>query len=868
MWNKRHALMTLAWGLLIGLGIVTGLAVHRLWVFRSGLEELADQLTLDVGPESTLIFDSKDNLVSALFEQHRMGVPLEEMSPHLINAVLVTEDRRFYDHDGIDIRRILAAAVANTRAGEIVQGGSTITQQLVRSILLDREQTYERKIKEAILARRLEERYAKRAILESYLNRVYFGDGYYGVQAAAIGYFGKKASELSVVESAILAGLIKGPSLYSPTKNPELTRGRRDLVLEEMRADGLLSDQEFQEAVSVPVATLIAQGDKTGVPDPRHAHGGEYFRETVTRELIERFGEDAVYTGGLRVYTTLDRDLQRLAESVIDARLKGVPRGGPDPLQGALVALDPRTGHVKAIVGGRNFHESPFNRATDAARQPGSAFKPFIYAMALESGYSPGSQLKDLDQPIPSFQGPWLPNGEHEVVSVSLRTGLVQSSNRAAAHLLQEVGVQRTLDLVQRFGIHSPMPAVPSVALGTGEMSLFELTSAYGVFANQGVLKPPTLIRRIVDRYGRELYREPEGERRVISEATAYMMTSMMSDVIDHGTAITARAQGFRLHAAGKTGTSQDYTDAWFVGFTKDLVAGIWFGYDKPRPIINRCFASVVAVPAWTRFMMAATRGSKDEWYDLPGSLVKVKLCRISGQLATDRCHLPVYELPPYNPNNPDVMAATTPVAREGGVYEDVLPYDRVPQPCTLLHGDPSAVAPPAQYDPALAAPSAYRTAATLPEPPEPPKGIMTVEMGSGDQSRPVTPPPAFMTERAGSGTVTPVTVTPVSSVERPAPAPAAPAAAPVVIVPPTPAPATAAPAPAQPERVTPPAPTAATPAPAAKPETEVENPLISRAKPTKEAPPAEAPDAPLVPGTKVEKTPPPPPKTPRPPGL
>ena len=320
-------------------GAVAGLAMHRLWEFRNGLERLAEQLTLDVGPESTLIYDANNNLISALFEQHRITVPLNEMSAHLVNAVLVTEDRRFFDHDGVDVRRIVVAAVENQRAGDIVQGGSTITQQLVRSILLNREKSYTRKLKEAILARRLEERYPKGAILQAYLNRVYFGDGYYGVQAAAIGYFGKPVSQLDAAESATLAGLIKGPSLYSPTKAPDRARERRDLVLTEMRAAGVLSDEEFQRAAVVPINTLIARGDASGVPDPRHAHGAEYFRDVVTRELLQRFGAEAAYTGGLRVYTTLDRRLQSLAEAVIASRLSQTPRNSGEQLQGALVGI-------------------------------------------------------------------------------------------------------------------------------------------------------------------------------------------------------------------------------------------------------------------------------------------------------------------------------------------------------------------------------------------------------------------------------------------------------------------------------------------------------------------------------------------------
>ena len=840
MSKKRQALMTVAWAVLIAMGLATGLAVHQLWKFRSGLERLADRLTLDVGPESTLLYDKDNNLISALFEEHRIAVRLEQMSPHLVNAVLVTEDRRFYDHDGIDLRRIFAAFVRNQKAGEIVEGGSTITQQLVRSILLSREQTYSRKIKEAILARRLEERYSKRAILESYLNRVYFGDGYYGVEAAAIGYFGKQVSELDAVESATLAGLIKGPSVYSPTKNPEACRKRRDIVLAELNAAGLLPDQEFQQAVSVPVKALLARGDGSGVADPRHAHGAEYFRDVVSRELTERFGAEAVYTGGLRVYTTLDRDLQRLAENVIASRVRGLG-SGPDPLQGALVAVDPQTGYVKAIVGGRSFQESPYNRALDARRQPGSAFKPFVYAAALENGFSPGTMIEGLDEPIPTRQGPWLPSGQHESSSTTLRNGLALSSNRAAAHLMQDVGIHRTLDLVQRVGIHSEMPAVPALALGTGELTLLELTSAYGVFANHGIWKQPTFIRRVVDRYGREVYASEQNERRALSESTAYMMASMMSDVLDYGTAASARSLGFRLRAAGKTGTSQDYSDAWFVGFTPTMVAGVWFGYDKPRPIMNRGFASVVAVPAWTRFMTAAMRGVKDSWFDLPGGLVEVKICRLSGMLATDKCNLPVYEPAPYDPNNPDVVGASS-TMRPGGIVTDVIMADRVPPPCTLLHGEPPSSQPPAYYDPSLTNPPVQRAFGTIPDvPPATPAAAPSYI--SPDPARPVTPPPSWMRERSTAPRV--MTLTP---------------AAPPVAEPPKAKPVESlkpidAPKPAE--------------TPKAKP-ADPDSPIIPGSRVEKPVPPEPA-ESPIIPGSRVEQAAPQPPgngSPRRPPGL
>ena len=540
------------WVVVVAAGFAAGVATQQLWTLRQEIEELAGRITLDGSPASTLLFDANDELVSALFVEHRLPVRLESVSPDLVNAVLVVEDRRFYEHGGIDWRRVVKAAVENARAGEIVQGGSTVTQQLVRATSLKTEKSYRRKFKEAVLARRLEEGHSKREILEAYLNRVYFGDGYYGVQAASMGYFGKPASNLEPVEAALLAALIKGPSLYSPTKAPARARARRDLVLAQMRAEGALNRSDHEKARALSIDAIVTSKGGSGAADLRSVPGAEYFRDAVTRELIERFGEEATFTGGLRVYTTLDQELQRVAEEV--SRLPRVRAPDSESLQAAFVAIDAETGFVKVIVGGRDFRESPFNRAIDARRQPGSTFKPFIFARALEMGLSPSSRLDNLDVPILTTEGPWLPHDHHDTSTLRLRDALVQSSNRAAAHLLQRVGVYSTLNLVERFGIKSALPAVPSLALGTGEVSLFELTSAYSVFANHGVWREPTTIRRVEDRHGRVLYRAAGVARRVISEATAYQMTSMMADVLNRGYRDRCSSQRIQVASRWKDG--------------------------------------------------------------------------------------------------------------------------------------------------------------------------------------------------------------------------------------------------------------------------------------------------------------------------
>lgn len=633
----RHIIVTT---LLVTVSLAMGFVLFNLWLVKQEVDAYTEKLSLDYGPQTTLIYDSKDRVISALYKEHRIPVMLEQMSDPLVHAVISAEDQRFYNHNGVDLRRISAAMVANLRRGRIVQGASTITQQFVRAAVLDNSRTYSRKIREAWLSHRLEEKYGKKAILQAYLNHVYFGDGYYGVQAASLGYFGKDASQLNAAEGATLASLINRPSGWGIRRNPTHIRDRRDWVLREMYQGGYLDAATFGRSIAVPVAATLATEQVRTQSDPAHIFTGPYFAQMVHEFLFQKFGVDRALTGGLRVYTTLDSDVQRFAEDSVAKRLAELYKkkaGGP--LQAALVAIEPSTGYVRALVGGRNFAESPFNRATGAKRQPGSAFKPFVFAAALEAGFSPGTTIDGLDASIESAQGAYLPGGEHESDSTTLRAALVHSSNRAAVHLMQRVGVGPTIDLANRVGLDS-MPAVPSLALGTGEVSLLNLTSAYTSFANGGVLQPPVYVLRVEDADGRVIYRGESVGRRVLSETTAYLMASMLADVVDHGTGYGARQDGFSLPAGGKTGTTGDYADAWFVGFTPKLAAGVWVGFDRPQEIMRRGFAAVVAVPAWAGFMKAATTGDKSEWLQQPSGVMHIRRCRESGGLATEYCEL------------------------------------------------------------------------------------------------------------------------------------------------------------------------------------------------------------------------------------
>ena len=614
---------------------IAAVTLRASWMVAGQFSHAATLAAIGAHPQSTVVFDRQNRQVFSFFVEQRVDVPLDRVSPRMIDALLAVEDRRFFSHHGLDPARMVKAAWRNARAGRIVEGGSTLTQQLARLEQLTPDRTFSRKMREVAIAVRLEERYSKQEILHAYLNAVYFGEGYHGVEAASRGYFGKPAADLQPHEAALLAGLVKSPTRYSPSNNPKRALSRRNLVLGLMRETGRLTDAEYRASIEMPLrspaAATVAAVD---------ASCGRYYQEEVRRQLVARFGGQQVLQGGLRVYTGYDPEMQCAAEKTISSRIAQIvkARKAARDLEGSLVALDPVSGEVRALVGGRDFAESSFIRATQARRQPGSAFKPIIYAAALERGLAPASILHHLDEPIMTDNGPWLPSGEHELPEYSLRAALKISSNRAAAQLLQQVGYSQATYYAQRMGIESRLPAVASLALGTGDVTLMELTSAYGVFANQGVAIAPHLIVRVEDHEGNAIWEEARGGHAAVTPATAYLMSSMLADVITSGTASTARAAGFKLPAAGKTGTTDDYTDAWFVGYTPHLVTGVWFGMDKPAPIMNRGFASVVAVPAWAEFMKTATAQDRPDWFQPPADVEKVTICRLSGQRATDAC--------------------------------------------------------------------------------------------------------------------------------------------------------------------------------------------------------------------------------------
>lgn len=613
-----------------------------------------EQVASVQAPIKTVVFDARGRVLHEFYRENRSPVPLKSIPRNLVNATLSTEDRSFFTHWGVDLWGIARAAVTDVLHRRRAQGGSTITQQLARNLFLTHERTFTRKLKEVALAIELERNYSKEQILEMYFNQIYFGEGAYGVEAAAKTYFGKPLGELSLSQCALLSGIPANPSFYSPRRQPKAATARRLKVLKNMLATKAITQVEFDNARQEPLGVTPIRYD-----NDRAA----YFVEMVRLYLDAKYGSNAVYEGGLRVYTTLDMDLQQLAERSLEKQLENLESelklkvtrasftaalasgdgstGRTPYLQGALVALDPRNGYIRALVGGRDWSQSNFNRATQALRQPGSAFKPFVYTAAMDNGFRPTDII--IDEPV-SFPGgdgkPYEPSNYDRTFRgpVTLRYALQQSINIPAIKLLRKVGVSLVASYARRMGIKSPIGQNLSLALGSSEVNLLELTSAYAVLADRGVRNEPIYVLKVEDRSGTVLERNAPRPFEVLSEGTAATMTSMLQSVMDHGTGYPARARGFTAPAAGKTGTMDDYMDAWFVGYVPSVACGVWVGYDEKRTIGNGMTGAHAALPIWTDFMIGATRGLPPENFPMPAGTVTRLVCAESGMLATDAC--------------------------------------------------------------------------------------------------------------------------------------------------------------------------------------------------------------------------------------
>ena len=614
-------------GFLIAAGIVsllvgTGVAVAALWAFTILPRTLPSVTALEsfqplVG---TKIYDDNDELITELHVERRIFVPLAHVPQTLRDAVIATEDKRFYYHWGVDPIGIARAMVQNYRRGRLAEGGSTITQQLTKVLFLTPDKSLERKMKEAVLALELERRYTKDRILEMYLNQVYFGHGAYGVEAASRTYFGKSVSEINVREAALLAGLPRAPTTYSPFEHGEAAKRRREVVFRRLVEYGALKE---------PEAKRLARTDLGLIPPERRRTTGQYFLEYVQQALESRYGADMVFKGGLNVYTTLNPSMQLAAEQALrdglkalEGRTKGA-KPGEHP-EGAIVTVESQTGYVRAMVGGYDFFRSEFNRAVQARRQPGSAFKPFIYIAAVESGLTAATRVDDA--PVSYAVGPngqtWKPENYDRKFRgpTTLQQALEESVNVVTVKVQEKVGLNRTIQVARRFGISSALDLNLSLALGTSDLTLIELTSAYGALANQGQWLPPTTIRYVTDPQGKLLEEHMPEPREAVSPETAYVVTHMLRGVVERGTGQAAKALGRPV--AAKTGTTNDYSNAWFIGYTPRLATGVWVGYDRPRSLGKDETGSRVAVPIWISYMGRVLGDSPKEDFPMPDRVV------------------------------------------------------------------------------------------------------------------------------------------------------------------------------------------------------------------------------------------------------
>ena len=562
-------------------------------------------------------------------EEHRRDVPLNRIAAHLQDAVVAVEDHRFHSHLGIDPIGIGRAVFRDIKALSLDEGGSTLTQQLARTLFLSNSRDFMRKGKEAVLALMIERQLSKRQILELYLNRIYLGGNVYGVEAMSRNVFGKSAAVLTLSESAFLAGLIRMPSALSPWSHFDRALKRSHVVLARMRAEGFITPQAEQQARATPPKVL---------PDPgltRNASG--YAEDYLRQQFRAEFGDDN--PPDWKVQTTFHPAIQKEAERAVSEGLRRFRQAG---LQAALVAIDPHTGDVVALVGGRDFRRSPFNRAVNARRQPGSAFKPFVYAAALEGGLSPISVLPGLSNlQVPGHEEWEVTNASVDTRdALTLREALYESNNPAAVRLQTQIGSQPVLRLAEAVGLPR-MPDVPSLALGVGEATPLQLTAAYAVFPNGGFAVTPRPIVQVLDADGYAAFNRPVQRKPVISEAAAYQMVSMLSDVVDIGTGAVTRVLGVRFPVAGKTGTTDDFKDAWFVGFSTSLVAGVWVGFDQPAPIGRDGYGAKYALPIWADFMSRTARYRKPESFRVPTTVEAMPLCRVSHLIPRETC--PVY---------------------------------------------------------------------------------------------------------------------------------------------------------------------------------------------------------------------------------
>lgn len=628
---------------------------------------------------TTYVYDINEDIIAEFSIEKRALLTLAEIPVDLQNAVIAMEDRSFFRHWGISPRGIMRALMRDLLHTRKAQGGSTITQQLSRGIFLKPEKTVTRKVREMVLALQIERNFSKQEILQMYLNQIYLGSGVYGVQSAAKLFFGKDVKELNLAECALLAGVIPSPGNFSPFSYPDRARVRRQLVLQSMRREGYITDKEMEEALAVPLPETKSSMLSGRAP---------YFIEYVRQQLEPKYGVAQLWKGGLKIYTTLDLSMQAPAEETMEKYLakydedaakvarpepaEGEVLPSTAPLQGAFIILDVRTGAIKALIGGRDYRESQFNRATQAQRQAGSTFKPFVWMSALMSGYTPASIVEDLplayyydgkdwrlfegatdqysiDLAIQPFVGSkdfkiWVPNnfdGKFQG-QITLRRALEQSRNLSSVSLVNRIGPSLVVDVAHKAGIESRLDSVPSIGLGTSLVNPLEMVSAFSTFGNGGIRVKPFGVLRVVDNRGKVLEEHVPTETESFSPQSSYLLVNMMKGVVQRGTGI--RASSIRRPLAAKTGTSQDSKDMWFIGMTPDLAAGAWMGYDDFTSLPVKDWSSSQAVAWWSEIMAEVLKDQPARDFPVPEGIVFATIDQETGKLALPGCKKRILE--------------------------------------------------------------------------------------------------------------------------------------------------------------------------------------------------------------------------------
>ncbi|MCX6841504.1 MAG: PBP1A family penicillin-binding protein [candidate division WOR-3 bacterium] len=636
------------------------LAVAGLFSFGTRMPS-AESIANFHPPASTRILDCKGRVIYDFYQEKRRPVPLESIPVCLRDVVVAVEDKRFYSHWGIDLARIPGLALSMVKHAGGIKGTSTITQQLARSMFLTPEKSIARKLKEMALAVELERHYSKAEILEMYFNQIWFGGSVYGVEAAAEKYFGKTAARLKPVECATIGAMLANPSVYSPYYHPDRLLTRRDFFLTKMFRLGRISQKELDAGLKRPLSVL---------PPGTSANLAPYFVEEVRRYLIEKYGYGFVYRSGAVIYTTLDLDMQQAANQALFTRLGQIEKdyrlkptlaaydsmakvdstiGPPKYLQGALLAMDVHTGYIRALIGGRDFKHSEFDRATQAKRQAGSAFKPFVFVAAVDNGMTAADIVLDSAITIRIPGQPLYQPHNYDAKflgRISLRRALALSRNLVAVRLITKVGPDTVARYANLMGITDRLQPVYSLALGSVEVTLLDLTNAYNTLADNGVRVKPIMITRVVDARGMVVEETRPEEQPVLRPQTAYVVANMMQSVVNEGTATVIRQLGYEGLAAGKTGTTDDYADAWFIGFTPDITCGVWMGFDKKKTIFRGATGGGIAAPVWADFMKAVRPASmSSDSFAVPDNIISLAVCEQTGQLATPACPRVRYEV-------------------------------------------------------------------------------------------------------------------------------------------------------------------------------------------------------------------------------